>query len=666
MGLLDWFSKKRPSTPPPSINDEPPRLDLTALPKPDKVTPLGDNSPMLGFEHNGQFIVMDRDTYDYLYSERSLPDPAQRDLDEVLRGVTTVCILDGGLYRGNAMSSSVFAWVTKPNEISLLRESLRILEDPGTFGHCHCVGGPTLECYAGPNLVATISLQHGKAIRWNRWHHDAVLADGQQLTQWLLRQDIREQALQAVFTRGNNHLLSEPPDKAYWMALAEIMKLTTELGQQGRLTEVLPYIDRLIKDHPQRSEPYGMRANVNDSLGNYAALVTDLDAAFDLGLRNDSLLYHRARVKMMLGQPDIGVAGCSHALLYAADRPDVYNVRATCYANLGKTDEALADWKRAIDLKPDWVMPYMLRSQLNHQLANLDQARLDIDKAIELMNTVGPSQAGAMAALAELLIQRGDIRYDCFQPNEAEADFAAACRLHPQLTGRVGELWQRRGQSDKAAAAFTRAIEFFPDDPRGYAARANLYMNQGQWDKALPDCDVVIRLAPDMNGHGARGIVLAQLLRHDEALREFTTQLEKTPDDLCSLLTRAGLSSKLGRFAESLQDRERAFQLAPENPAVLNMLAWLLATSPMDSQRQGPRAVELAQKSCELTEWKDSNMIDTLAAACAEVGRFEDAVKYQTQVIGMPVPAPESFLQGRRDRLVLYQAGQPFRESAVV
>lgn len=620
---------------------------------------------MVGFEHNGSLVMMDRDAYDYTYGERTLPDPAQCDLDEVLPGVTLVCILEGGLYRGNAMSSRVFAWVNSADQIGLLRDALRIVEDPATYGHCHCLGGPTLECYAGPTLVATIGLQHGKAIRWNRWHHDAVLADDSKLTQWLLRQGISDHALQAVYTRGNNHLVSEPHDKPYWTALSGVAHLATKLGQEGKLAEVLPAIDQLIRDYPQRSEPYSLRADVNESLNKYEAMSSDLDTAFELGLRNDSLLFQRARVKMSQGMHDVAIAACSHALLYKPDRPDVYNLRATCYANLGKSDEALADWQRAIGLKPDWMMPYMLRSQLQHQLANLDQARQDIDKAIELLNAIQPPQPATMAAMAELLIQRGDIRYDCFQHREAAGDFEVACRIDPSMTGRVGELWQRRGQPDRALAAYTRSIELFPDDYRGYAARASLYINKGQWDKALPDCDAVVRLTPDFNSYGVRGMVLAQLNRLEDALRDLSLQLDKTPDDLRSLTIRASVYPRLGRFVESRRDRERAYQLAPENPAVLNMMAWILATAPVDSLRDGPRAVELAQKACELTGWKDSNTIDTLAAACAEVGRFDDAVKYQAQAVDMPIEAPEDFLQRRRDRLTMYLSGQAYREEAV-
>jgi hypothetical protein len=57
---------------------------------------------------------------------------------------------------------------------------------------------------------------------------------------------------------------------------------------------------------------------------------------------------------------------------------------------------------------------------------------------------------------------------------------------------------------------------------------------------------------------------------------------------------------------------------------------------PQDDLRDGKKAVEYARKACDLTEWKSAWDLDTLAAAYAEVGQFDEAVKWQKKVAGTP------------------------------
>ena len=95
-------------------------------------------------------------------------------------------------------------------------------------------------------------------------------------------------------------------------------------------------------------------------------------------------------------------------------------------------------------------------------------------------------------------------------------------------------------------------------------------------------------------------------------------------------------------------------------PAYVNR-AWLWATCPDAKYRDGKRAVESATRACELSEWKFAVFIDALAAAYAEAGDFEAAVKWQTKANGL-YAAAGARAKGE-ERLKLYREKKPYRET---
>jgi tetratricopeptide (TPR) repeat protein len=95
-----------------------------------------------------------------------------------------------------------------------------------------------------------------------------------------------------------------------------------------------------------------------------------------------------------------------------------------------------------------------------------------------------------------------------------------------------------------------------------------------------------------------------------------------------------------------------------------NGLAWILATSSNDAQRNGEEALRLAEKACELTQNSQHEYVDTLAAAYAELGRFEDAVAQAQEAIRLAEEAGQTeAVAAYRQRLALYEQKQPYREA---
>jgi hypothetical protein len=88
------------------------------------------------------------------------------------------------------------------------------------------------------------------------------------------------------------------------------------------------------------------------------------------------------------------------------------------------------------------------------------------------------------------------------------------------------------------------------------------------------------------------------------------------------------------------------------------------ATCPAAEARNGAEAVKLAMKACELTGWIGPAHLDTLAAAYAETGDFDSAVKWQKEAVRLLTKKdPAEWSAQFEDRLKLYESGKPCRES---
>jgi tetratricopeptide (TPR) repeat protein len=146
-----------------------------------------------------------------------------------------------------------------------------------------------------------------------------------------------------------------------------------------------------------------------------------------------------------------------------------------------------------------------------------------------------------------------------------------------------------------------------------------------------------------------------------EAIESLSRTLKVQPDNVHALLDRALAFEIVGELGKAVADYEKVIELKPDgigNLIAHNNLAYLLSTAPDDSIRNGKRAVELAKRAQQRSAEPSADILDTLAAAYAEAGNFEEAVKTQQQAIEMK-PESAKF----REHLELYQAKKPLRQT---
>ncbi|UCG58804.1 MAG: tetratricopeptide repeat protein, partial [Phycisphaerales bacterium] len=173
----------------------------------------------------------------------------------------------------------------------------------------------------------------------------------------------------------------------------------------------------------------------------------------------------------------------------------------------------------------------------------------------------------------------------------------------------------------------------------------------------------------DQGRHDAAEQLLAKTLERRRRLlgeKHGLTQLCST--DLCLLYEMSGQYDKLKTLFLKLFERQRPEP--DEGDAALaghlNAHAWRQATYPVAELRNGPEAIEKATKACELTNWQIPAYVDTLAAAYAETGDFDSAIKRQKKANDLLSEQQRPLFRPDFDsRLKRYESGQPARQSFV-
>jgi tetratricopeptide (TPR) repeat protein len=127
---------------------------------------------------------------------------------------------------------------------------------------------------------------------------------------------------------------------------------------------------------------------------------------------------------------------------------------------------------------------------------------------------------------------------------------------------------------------------------------------------------------------------------------------------------RALTSELSGQYQSALADLQQALRIDPGYAFALAEKAWILSTCPDAKGRDGAKAVALAQRAVQLED--NPSYQDVLAAAYAEAGRYEDAVKEEVSaLVALRASDPQAKRSALQDRLALYNRKMPYRAAAM-
>jgi tetratricopeptide (TPR) repeat protein len=194
-----------------------------------------------------------------------------------------------------------------------------------------------------------------------------------------------------------------------------------------------------------------------------------------------------------------------------------------------------------------------------------------------------------------------------------------------------------------------------------------VFLGQGKVDEAISLLQSAADLRPD-NSPAQENLAKALLQkgRVADALVHYRKLLELEPDNMEVHNIVGTVLVQQGRVAEGVEEWQKVLAVQPDNGNAMSNLAWVFATSPDQSVRNGPKAVQLAEQAVRVSGSRIPILFRTLAAAYAESGRFSEAIQAAQQGNELANSQGNSGLAAELlGNIALYQERQPLRDPSL-
>jgi tetratricopeptide (TPR) repeat protein len=224
---------------------------------------------------------------------------------------------------------------------------------------------------------------------------------------------------------------------------------------------------------------------------------------------------------------------------------------------------------------------------------------------------------------------------------------------------------EEKGENSQALAIWKKAAAIEPENAKVQNGLGiSLYVN-GETAEGFEHLRHALRINPlSVETHYVLGRFLLDQGHAQQALPELEAAIEIRPHFASCEEALASAYEDLGKGAESLAHWQKARDIDPSRVTAILGAAWLLATTPDSSLRNGPEALSLAEDAKNLASADDPDTLDTLAAACAESGQFTRAIALAQQALDLAVGRGNSKMASAiRSHLMHYEAGKPFHEA---
>jgi len=373
-----------------------------------------------------------------------------------------------------------------------------------------------------------------------------------------------------------------------------------------------------------------------------------------------------AEMNLTLNEPNAAEAPLAKA---RALRPDdgavLYGMGRVALAQQHYA-EAVADLERALAAAPQATSIHYPLALAYRGLGRKDDAAAHVRKRGDGALTPADPLMGEIASLlqnAAAFEARGSKALEDKQWSEAVAQLSKAIALAPNNAStrlNLGTAYYMQGDADRALGQYREAIRLSPSFARAHFVLGLLLETRGD-DRGAID-EFIATVGADPKNLDAR-FSLANALRRngriEESLPHYDAILRADPSASQASFGYAMGLVRLGRYREARDRLDAAVKAFPDQPGLAHALARVLAASPDDHVRDGRRAAAIV--SALMKTQRSPSLVETMAMTQAELGRFDEAVRWQREAIELARQTGRANVAGLTETLQLYESRRPCR-----
>ncbi len=413
--------------------------------------------------------------------------------------------------------------------------------------------------------------------------------------------------------------------RAHGVALRNLAKV---FDWAGKLEEAERLAERAEELLGEDAATYHLRGRNAEGRGQWEEAIRHYRRALDLDPTHAEAHSSLGMALAVVGQNGQAILHFREALRIHPDHPRTLSNLGAALMAQGKAEEAIRHYRQALRLEPRYAEAHNNLGLALSAIGRRNEAMGHYQKAIE----INPGYTEGLSNLGAALIKEGSLDKAIRHLRKAVSVDPDYAKAHSNL----GIAHFSKGRVDEAIDHYREALRISPGSAEAHYNLGIALMSKGEHDTAIRHYREAVRLHPDYaEAHSNLGTALLSTGQDEQAIRHLRRAVDIKADSSQTRYNFGVALAMMGRSDEALAQLREASRLQPNWPAPLHRMAWILSTDRNANVRDGRIALSLAKRAVELSEYRDPEALEALAAAYAEVGDIEQAVAFAEQGLGL-------------------------------